>query len=327
MPTPRPDFTDAARRTPVAARRAPAARRDAAGGLARVAAIAALAAVVAGCGALPASRSDAAPERPLPPEAFVADVLLIGEVHDNAGQHRLRLRWLEALADRRRFAIALEQLDADRQEDLDRARSADAAAGQALPVRARRIAEAAGFDFRGWDWALYGPVFELALRRELPLVAANLSRRETAAVARGRSTAAPEPPGWGVNERRALEESIRVGHCDLLPASSIAPMAAAQRSRDARLADSIASTRRRTGLPVVLLAGNGHVRRDIGVPRYLPQRLPDDRVYVIGVLESAPPEGTAFDHVEVTPAAEREDPCAGLRERMNRPQGPANAKP
>lgn len=292
--------------------------------LQRVAGALALAAAVAGCSAPQGPVADAPPQAPLPPEARVADVLMIGEVHDNAAQHALRLRWLEALADRRRFAIALEQLDSERQADLDRARSADAATAgrEALPARARRIAEAAGFDFRGWDWALYGPVIELALRRDLPLVAANLSRRETSAVARGQKAAAPEPPGWGVDDQTALEQSIRVGHCNLLPEASIAPMAAAQRSRDARMADSVAAVRQRTGLPVVLLAGNGHVRRDIGVPRFLADRLPGDRIVVIGLLESGQPASPAFDHVELTAPAEREDPCKGLRERVNRPRAP-----
>ncbi|HLS55817.1 MAG TPA: ChaN family lipoprotein [Zeimonas sp.] len=268
---------------------------------------------LAGCAARPGSQTTA-PGRDGPPhEAFAADVLLIGEIHDNAAQHRLRLQWLEAVAGRRRIAIALEQLDAARQDDLDRARAADAGSTDSLPVRARRVAEAAGFDFRGWDWQFYGPVIELALRRELPLFAANLSRSESVAVVRGRAPAAPEPAGWGSDERRALEDAIRDGHCGTLPESMIAPMAAAQRTRDARLARSLIDARRRSGLPVVLLAGNGHVRRDIGVPRYLDGLSPQDRVFVVGMVESRAGSSTAFDHAELTEPAVREDPCRALR--------------
>jgi len=248
-----------------------------------------------------------------PPGAFAAEVLLIGEIHDNAAQHRLRLQWLDAIAGRRRVAIVLEQLDAARQDDLDRARAADAGSTDSLPVRARRVAEAAGFDFRGWDWRFYGPVIELALRRELPLFAANLSRSESVAVVRGQAPAAPEPAGWGSDERRALEDAIRDGHCDTLPESMIAPMAAAQRTRDARLARALIDARRRSGLPVVLLAGNGHVRRDIGVPRYLDGLSPRDRVFVVGMVESRAGSSTGFDHVELTEPAVREDPCRALR--------------
>lgn len=289
-----------------------------------------LAPALAGCASGPASAPDARglspaaavplpDRRPLPPEALAADVLLIGELHDNPAQHRLRLHWLDALADQRRFAIALEQLDALRQPDLDRALAADAAAKgrDPLSVRARRIAEAAGFDFKGWDWALYGPVVELALRRDLPLVAANLSRREAMAVSRGQAPAPPEPPGWGAEERRVLEELIRVGHCDALPEKAIAPMAEAQLARDARMAQVVGDVRRRTRLPVVLLAGNGHVRRDIGVPRHLAASLPGERVVSIGLHESGSAVPAAFDRVELTAPAERKDPCEGLRGRLS----------
>ncbi len=264
----------------------------------------------------------------LPDAAFEADFLLIGEVHDNAAQHRLRLGWLEALAARRRFAIALEPFDAVRQQALDRARAADAAAaqnGEPPAQRARRIAEAAGFDFRGWNWDDYRPVVELALRLDLPLAAANLSRVQTVAIARGAAPAAPLPEGWDADEQRALEASIRDGHCGLLPESAIAPMAAAQRSRDAQMARAIVEVHRRSGLPVALLAGNGHQRRDIGVPRYLAKLAPGERVFSIGLLEEEGAAGAAdgpeavqrfaarYDFVVATPAARRDDPCDGLR--------------
>lgn len=254
---------------------------------------------------------------PLPADVRAADIVLLGEVHDNALQHRLRLRWLEALADAHPIAIALEQFDADRQEALDRALSLEAQAPLPVsdaPARARRVAEAAGFDFDGWDWELYRPVIELALRRGLPLVAANLSAAETARVARGEVPAAPLAPGWSAGDAEAMRTSIREGHCGLLPENAVGAMADAQRTRDARLARAVADARARTGLPVVLLAGNGHLRRDIGVPRYLEALRPSDRIVSVALLES---EGALqpepFDRVLRTRAQPREDPCAALR--------------
>src|SRR6476661_9498387 len=50
-------------------------------------------------------------------------VVLLGEVHDNAAQHRLRAAALrELLADGARPAIAFEQFDHERQRDIERAR-------------------------------------------------------------------------------------------------------------------------------------------------------------------------------------------------------------
>ncbi len=292
------------------------------------AALLTLVTVLVACAALPGT-----PATALPAAAFDADYLLIGEVHDNPVQHRLRLRWLESLAAHHRFAIALEQLDATNQAALDRVRAADAAAaGSASPEqRARSLAEAGGFDFRGWRWEYYRPVVEFALQHDLPLVAANFSRAQTVAVARGGAPADLLPDGWGVAEQRALEASVRDGHCGLLPESVIAPMAAAQRSRDVQLARAIVDAQRRSGLPVVLLAGNGHLRRDIGVPRYLAKLAPEGRVFSIGLLEADGAHGddgdddgagTArararrYDFAALTPSAAREDPCEALRAKM-----------
>ena len=62
------------------------------------------------------------------------------------------------------------------------------------------------------------------------------------------------------------------------------------------------------GAGVVLLAGNGHVRRDIGVARWL--GAVENRVFAVGYLESTD-ESTpvaAFDAVVRTAPAERADP-------------------
>jgi uncharacterized iron-regulated protein len=277
-----------------------------------------------------ASTSPSAAFPPLPPAAVEADFLLLGELHDNVEQHRLRLHWLETLADRHPFALALEQFDADRQEALDRARAEDTreaanpSTAPDLASRARRIAQAAGFAFDGWEWDLYRPAIELALRRGLPLVAANLSPADTALVAKGSVPPAPPPPGWGAGETEAMRASIRQGHCGLLPERAVDAMAAAQRTRDDRIARALVEARERTGLPVVLLAGNGHLRRDIGVPLHLAALRPQARVVSIALLErpEAEDEGAAeaerrpFDLAVQTDAQPREDPCAALRERM-----------
>jgi hypothetical protein len=69
---------------------------------------------------------------------------------------------------------------------------------------------------------------------------------------------------------------------------------------------------------VVLLAGNGHVRRDIGVPRWLGDGW-RDRLFSVGYLERSSERGgsepaAAFDAVVQTAPATRADPCAGFGE-------------
>ena len=65
----------------------------------------------------------------------------------------------------------------------------------------------------------------------------------------------------------------------------------------------------------MLLAGNGHVRRDIGVPHWLGTM--KNKAFVVGYLEigddSTPV--AAFDAVARTAAAERADPCEEFKRR------------
>jgi uncharacterized iron-regulated protein len=69
----------------------------------------------------------------------------------------------------------------------------------------------------------------------------------------------------------------------------------------------------------VLIAGNGHVRRDHGVPLWLARQQPAARVVSVGFLEvdaegRAPSaaERALYDVVWVTARQPRPDPCAGF---------------
>ena len=249
---------------------------------------------------------------PVPEGLASVRFALLGEVHDNPAGHRLRLAWLREMTLRRRWAIALEQFDAPMQARLDAARSRLADRIAADPRRAaRELAEAAGFSFEGWDWSLYEPVIVLALERGLPLVAANLP------VGRNRPLGDVRPPaGWGTAEARAMAEAIRDGHCGLLPERAVDGMVRIQIARDATMARSMADAHRATGLPVALLAGNGHVRADIGVPLHLAGLMPGERIAALGIGERGAAHPGRFDRwFEVEPI-DREDPCEALRRRF-----------
>lgn len=249
---------------------------------------------------------------PVPEGLASVRFALLGEVHDNPAGHRLRLAWLREMTLRRRWAIALEQFDAPMQARLDAARSRLADRIAADPRRAaRELAEAAGFSFEGWDWSLYEPVIVLALERGLPLVAANLP------VGRNSPLGDVRPPaGWGTAEAGAMAEAIRDGHCGLLPERAVDGMVRIQIARDATMARSMADAHRATGLPVALLAGNGHVRADIGVPLHLAGLVPGERIAALGIGERGAAHPGRFDRwFEVEPI-DREDPCEALRRRF-----------
>lgn len=255
-------------------------------------------------------------------EPAAGAMLILGEVHDHARLHQARLAWLRAwAASGLRFAIAFEQMDAPRQPALDAARRQPG-------ITARALAEAGGLDFAGWDWPLYQPVVELALQHRLPLVAANLPAVEVAAVARGRSGMfLPPPSDWTESDEAAQRREIDEGHCGVLPPAALAPMALAQRARDAAMAQAMRAAQASHGLPVVLLTGNGHARRDLGVARHLAGALPRERLRCVGFLEA---EGEAqprlltqaderFDWRVLAAPHARPDPCEALRGRFRAP--------
>ncbi|SOY41255.1 ChaN family lipoprotein [Cupriavidus taiwanensis] len=230
--------------------------------------------------------------------------VLLGEVHDNAAGQQQRLDALtRAVAQGWRPAIAMEQFDRERQADIDRARRERPRDADYL------IAQAGG---GAWQWPLYRPVVALALRYDLPLVAANLSRADAGKIVRGgldRLFSADErqrlgltgalPPDLVAAQTAVLDR----GHCGNFPKAMLPGMLAAQAARDAVMAQAL---RPYAARGAVLIAGNGHVRRDIGVPRWLAGDA--GMVVSVGYVESAPADGE-FDLAVVVPAVERKDLC------------------
>jgi uncharacterized iron-regulated protein len=250
-----------------------------------------------------------------------ARYVLLGEVHDNAEHHRMRHDVLAALVgDGRRPAVAMEQFDREHQRPLQLAQNEPAPTPDRLKTAGR-------FDAQGWNWAYYEPIIRLALDHHLPIVAANLSRAEAFRV----STEGAAAVFGGAEVRalhltRSLPDAARVklqrviedGHCGMAPPNILPGLIAAQRARDAIMAAAL-----QAHAPAVLIAGNGHVRRDFGVPYYLAQYPQGDDVQVVGFIEvetnrPAPTDyvtagAPEYDYVVFTAPASRPDPCKDLR--------------
>ncbi len=262
--------------------------------------------------------------------AAKADFVLIGEVHDNPDHHRLQAWIITQMAARgRKPAIVLEMIDAGQQAALD-------AHIQGVGT-AQGLGEAIGWETSGWPaWAEYQPIAEAALAARLPLKAGSPTREETRTVGKmGLSALAAERfEGLSLSDRfsdhlqQALIDELFVSHCELMPENSLSPMSNVQRLRDAVMADRMLAT---AEAGAILIAGNGHVRADRGVPWYLARRAPGKSRLVIVLAETdaalqtpegyAPrdPDGNpAADYVWFTPAAEREDPCEALRQQFKK---------
>jgi uncharacterized iron-regulated protein len=280
-----------------------------------------------------------------------ARYVLLGELHDNALHHQLRAVLLRLLlSDGVPTTVVFEQIDRQHSTALQGAAEralADAALhGSAVDVEP--VIDAGQFARKGWGWPLHRPLFVAALGSGARLAGGNLSRAEATAVVRGGIDAAPADvrglldsadssptgTGWTSQQQAALLHEVDVGHCGALPAPMLAPMALAQRARDATLALAMVDAMKR--LPadarVVLVAGNGHLRRDFGVPHYLRVLAARDaepgatapRVVGIAFMERSDdgtPDGAdgTQDEVWFTPRAARADPCASFKPPEPRP--------
>ena len=244
-----------------------------------------------------------------------ADYVLLGEVHDIPAHHRLRAELIAASV-ARKPAIVFEQFPWGGDSVLQTRPTA--------PIES--WLDRAGYDRAGWRWPMHQPLVDVAVQNDLPRYGSQLNRDRLRTIMRGGAEAAPAPLAELMRKvplseagGRALEATLAEGHCGELPAEMVPMMRNAQEVRDAAMTDALlrAST---GGRPAWLVAGNGHVRRDYGVPRFLSALAPGKTSVVVGFLEreagGALPgeaERAVYDVIWITERAEREDPCKAFR--------------
>jgi uncharacterized iron-regulated protein len=276
---------------------------------------AAAVAVLAGCAAPPAHEADFTAQA-LAARMRQRPIVLLGEIHDNVDQHEVRAQAVALLLEAGlRPALAFEQFDRQRQSDIDRVLR------EAPSDDVDRVGQLIALGGHGWNWKLYRPFLELAVKYQLPIVAANLSRADAMQVSKEGFGAVFDPA-----EQRRLgldplpadllriqQQAVDEGHCHQMAEQMLPALARAQIARDAAMAQAIRPYLQRG---VILLTGNGHVRRDVGVPHFLPAQQ-QDRVVSIALIErdtpaDAVPAG-AYDAMFRTPVQARADPCQSLR--------------
>jgi uncharacterized iron-regulated protein len=246
-------------------------------------------------------------------------IYLLGEVHDNPEGQALRLEQIvEIVRSAPQPVIAMEQFDREKQAILS-------AAQQECPDAACVIARAGT---KGWDWDFYKPVIDLALRQRIPLVAANVSPQDARLVVRDGLDAALNatvrkafgltagvPPEVDAIQREAVFQ----GHCRMVPKAALGGMALAQVARDVWMAHVLREHPQST---VLLLAGNGHVRKDAGVYHWLsPTERQRTQVHAY-VEASQAGDAALFDQVHVVAPVAREDPCAAFAAATDQPANP-----
>ncbi len=233
-------------------------------------------------------------------------VVVLGETHDNPHHHARQARIVAAIDP---AALVFEFLTAEQasrhvpgaaETDLETALGWDSATG--LP-----------------DFSMYYPIFAAAPGAEVR--GARVPRnRAREAMQLGVSEVFSGPAAlFGLDaplpeaeqaQRQALQAE---SHCNALPEEMLPLMVAVQRLRDAELARATLAALDTAGPPVVVITGNGHARKDRGVPAMLKRARPGLRVFALGQAEGEGTPPGRFDLVVSSRPVDREDPCAAFR--------------
>lgn len=269
--------------------------------------------------------------------AAAPSVVLLGESHTDADDHRWQLQTLAALHGRggavvlgfeafpRRLQAVLDDWVADR-------------------LTENAFLKASGWrEVWGYDAALYMPLFEFARLNRIPMVALNVERTLVARVAaegwesvtagerEGLSDPAPADADYQRDLARVFlfKKSLPPGADPLSAAAQATPaepseaavaetlaqpdfrrFVAAQLTWDRAMAEALADTRRRfPDAAVVAILGSGHVEGGHGVPHQL-RALGVERVrsFVTAAVETAcaPPGAARADAVFTLPREDAE---------------------
>jgi uncharacterized iron-regulated protein len=232
-----------------------------------------------------------------------ADVVILGELHDNPTHHAHQARAVATLAPK---ALVFEMLRPEAAQKMP----------DTLPDAAT-LGQIFGWEAAGWpDFSMYYPIFTAAptarvYGAEVPRTEARRAMSEGPIAVFGPEAAAygltgPLPP----DDQSAREAEQAKAHCDALPPDLLPAMVDVQRLRDAALARAVVQAMADTGGPVAVITGNGHARRDQGLAQPLARVAPDLSLLAIAQFEETAPAAPPFDLWLLTPTIPRDDPCA-----------------
>lgn len=235
-------------------------------------------------------------------ELVQADVVYLGETHDNPKDHQAQLEIIQKLHQRHpKIAIGMEMFQRPYQGVLDRY-----LAGQ---LNEQELLEQSEYKQRwGFPWEYYAPLLRFAKEKQLPVLALNTPTEVTRQVAReGLESLTPEqrqfiPPFSEIRTDNAeyrqlilsaFQQHQQTGHGS---SADFERFFLAQVLWDETMAEKIAQfLKANQDYQVVVLVGQGHIVYGYGVPSRVARHLKDQQLVQRSVLFNPPEDGPAID--------------------------------
>jgi uncharacterized iron-regulated protein len=200
-----------------------------------------------------------------------ANVIYLGEIHDNAQDHAYQIAVIRDLIRRKMpFGIGWEMFDVTQQRLLD-----DWDRGS---ISLQDLLRQTGFDRA---WGVYTPVYAEILqlarnahRRNLALNAPPVLVKKVAHRARLSSQERAMLPRGFVVSRAAYKNFVGlIGDHPGMPRAALRSFFEAQNVWDQTMAEQILSQQKQTpGIKLVVLTGLGHISNGFGIPFYVAQK-------------------------------------------------------
>ncbi len=235
-------------------------------------------------------------------EVSEADVVILGEVHDNPTHHATQLEWIGQAKPK---AVVYEMLLPTEAEVLN---------GSVRTAQAMKTAA------QGFHWSNIADYADLLAASPVIIGAALPRDQVREAFSEGAAAVfGAEAEAYGLAAPLPADQlSTRMdhqfeAHCKAMPRDMMGGMVEAQRLRDAGFARVVVAALDKHGGPVVLITGNGHARKDWGVPAMLALVRPDVTVFSLGQGEAGTRPTGLFDQTTDAPRPDRGDPCDAFK--------------
>lgn len=249
-------------------------------------------------------------------ELFHYDYILLGETHSNPDHHRLQAEVIDGLLTQiRKPTIVMEML------------AHKAWLGQ--PHRWTQLSNLQQQAIKlndGWPWDLYAPILQLVVEHNLELYSGNISSDElhswVGAQGANKTENIAREYSYTKENFKTLKKNIVDSHCGYGGEEFVVTMSHAQMQRDRVMSESLVGKE----LPVVFIAGSGHVRNDYGVPMQLRKKYKQNSYISVAFISVQEGQNDPraylqdgkpiYDILYFTPSHTNQDPCEKFRKQL-----------